>query len=92
MILVNYLDNKSIKSPLAGLGVVISTIARVALEVQGGVAEATREAVVTLFTPSEFRTPTIGITEVYPGQDLGPVEDHGHPVCILYTGLYADII
>ena len=56
LILVNYLDNESIKSALAGLGVVISTIARVALEVQGGVAEVTREAVVTLFTPSEFRT------------------------------------
>lgn len=62
MILVDYSNTDSIKSALSGFGIVISTIARVALEVQGGVAEVAKEAGVTLFSLSEFRTPTAGIT------------------------------
>ena len=95
MIPVDYSDKESIKSALAGIDVVISTIARVALEVQGGIVEAAKEAGVKLFVPSEFGIPIEGVTEG-PIATKARILDHlksvGIPYATFYTGFYADLI
>ena len=95
MIPVDYSDKESIKSALAGIDVVISTIASVALGLQAGIAEAAKEVGVKLFIPSEFGGPTEGATEGLFGTKAS-VQDQlkavGIPYALFYTGAYADII
>ncbi len=95
MIPVDYSDKESIKSALAGIDVVISTIASVALGLQTGIAEAAKEVGVKLFIPSEFGRPTEGETEGLFGAKAR-VQDQlkavGIPYALVYTGAYADII
>ncbi len=95
MIPVDYSDKESIKSALAGIDVVISTIASVALGLQAGIAEAAKEVGVKLFIPSEFGGPTEGATEGLFGAKAS-VQDQlkavGIPYALFYTGAYADII
>ena len=80
---VDYSDKESIKSALAGIDVVISTIASVALGLQPGIAEAAKEACVKLFIPSEFGVPAEGATEGVLGAKarVQPAEGRGHSVC-----------
>jgi len=90
---VNYSDKESIKAALAGIDVVISTIASVALGLQPGIAEAAKEAGVKLFIPSEFGVPADGATEGVLGAKAR-VQDQlqamGVPYALINTGPYAD--
>jgi len=90
---VDYSDKESIKVALAGIDVVISTIASVALGSQVGIAEAAKEAGVKLFIPSEFGWPTEGATEGLFGAK-SRVQDQlksvGIPYALFYTGPHID--
>lgn len=90
---MNYSDKESIKSALAGIDVVISTISSVALGVQIGIAEAAKEAGVKLFIPSEFGGPTEGATEGLFGAKArvqDQLKSAGIPYALFYTGPHAD--
>ena len=89
LIPVDYSDKESIKSALAGIDIVIPTIARVALKVQGGVAEAAKEAGAKLFAPSEFRTPTKGVTEG-PFGTKARIQNQSKAVGIPFARIYTD--
>ena len=95
LILVDYSDKESIMSALAGINVIISTIASVALRLQAGIAKAAKEVGVKLFIPSEFRGPTEGATEGLFGTKAS-VQDQlkavGIPYALFYTRAYANII
>lgn len=95
MIPVDYSNKQSIKTALAGIDVVISTISGTALGVQPGIAEAAKEAGVKLFIPSEFGGPTEGATEGLFGAKAG-VQDQlkavGIPYALIYTGPFADYL
>jgi uncharacterized protein YbjT (DUF2867 family) len=92
---VDYSDKESVKSALAGIDVIISTIATVALGLQTGIAEAAKEAGVKLFIPSEFGVPTEGETEGLFGAKAR-VRDQlkavGIPYALFNTGPYADTL
>lgn len=93
MIPVDYSDKESIKGALAGIDVVISTIASVALGLQPGIAEAAKEAGVKLFIPSEFGVPAEGATEGVLGAKArvqDQLEAMGVPYALINTGPYAD--
>ena len=90
---VNYSDKESIKSALAGIDVVISTISPMALGVQIGIAEAAKEAGVKLFVPSEFGGPTEGATEGLFGAKArvqDQLKSAGIPYALFYTGPHVD--
>jgi hypothetical protein len=90
---VDYSDKESIKIALAGIDVVISTISPVALGLQLGIAEASKEAGVKLFVPSEFGGPTEGVKEGLFGTK-SRVQDQlksmGIPYALFYTGPHVD--
>ena len=92
---VDYSDKESVKRALAGIDVIISTIATVALGLQTGIAEAAKEAGVKLFIPSEFGIPTEGVTEG-PFGAKARVRDQlkavGIPYALFNTGPYADAL
>jgi uncharacterized protein YbjT (DUF2867 family) len=92
---VDYSNKQSIKSALAGIDVVISTISGTALGVQPAIAEAAKEAGVKLFIPSEFGGPTEGATEGLFGAKAG-VQDQlkavGMPYALMYTGPFSDFL
>ncbi|KAI9507199.1 NAD-P-binding protein [Russula earlei] len=92
---VDYTNKESLKRALAGIDVVISTIAGVALPLQGGIAEAAKEVGVKLFVPSEFGVPTEGATEGLFGAKAR-VQDQlkavGLSYALFYTGPFADFI
>ncbi|KAI0268519.1 hypothetical protein BGY98DRAFT_1018753 [Russula aff. rugulosa BPL654] len=79
---VDYSKDDSIKRALTGVEVVISTISGEALDVQGKIAAAAKEADVKLFIPSDFGNVTEGETE-------GIL---GIPYVVFYTGPFADYI
>ena len=95
MIPVDYSNPESIKGALTGVDVVISTISGAALDVQGKIAEAAKEAGVKLFIPSEFGGITEGESEGMSGQKAG-IQDQlkalGIPYLFCYTGPFADFI
>jgi len=90
---VDYSDKESIKGALAGINMVILTIASVALGLQPGIAKAAKEAGVKLFIPSEFGVPAKGATEGVLGAKAR-VQDQLEAMGVLYalinTGPYAD--
>jgi uncharacterized protein YbjT (DUF2867 family) len=92
---VDYSDKKSVKAALAGVDVVICTIAGAALGMQVGIAQAAKEAGVKLFVPSEFGGVTAGETEGIFGQKAG-IHDQlkalSLPYALFYTGIYSDYI
>ena len=95
LIRVDYSNKESIKKALAGVDVVISTLAVAALDVQPGIAEAAKEAGVKLFVPSEFGGPTEGETEGFFGAKASIQERLkaiGIPYTLFYTGPFADFI
>ena len=90
---VDYSNHTSIKHALAGVHVVISTVAGEALDVQGKVAAAGKEAGVKLFVPSEFGGVTEGETEGWFGEKgniHGQLKALGMPYALFYTGAFAD--
>jgi len=92
---VDYSNPESIKGALTGVDVVISTISGAALDVQGRIAEAAKQAGVKLFIPSEFGGITEGESEGLFGQKAG-IQDQlkalGIPYLFCYTGPFADYI
>jgi uncharacterized protein YbjT (DUF2867 family) len=93
LIQVNYSNHASIKQALTGVHVVISTVAGEALDVQGKIAEAGKEAGVKLFVPSEFGGVTEGETEGFfgtKGDIHGQLKALGMPYALFYTGAFAD--
>ena len=95
VIQVDYSNNESIKAALTGVHVVISTISGTALDVQGKIAAAAKEADVKLFVPSDFGGITEGETEGIFGEKSniqGQLKALGIPYAIFYTGPFADYI
>ena len=75
--------------------VAISTVAGVALDVQGKIAVAGKEAGVELFVPSEFGGITEGKTEGRFGAKANvqrQLKALGMPYTLFYTGPFADHI
>ncbi|KAF8485198.1 NAD-P-binding protein [Russula ochroleuca] len=92
---VDYSNDESIKQALTGVHVVISTISGAALDVQGKIAAAAKEAGVKLFVPSDFGGITEGETEGIFGEKSniqGQLKALGIPYAIFYTGPFADYI
>jgi uncharacterized protein YbjT (DUF2867 family) len=92
---VDYSDDGSIKHALTGVDVVISTISGAALDVQGKIAAAAKEADVKLFIPSDFGNNTEGETEGMFGQKANiqsQLKALGLPYAVFYTGPFADYI
>lgn len=95
MIQVDYSSDESIKHALTGVEVVISTISGEALNVQGKIAAAAKEADVKLFIPSDFGNVTEGETEGMFGAKANiqsQLKALGIPYVIFYTGPFADYI
>ncbi len=93
LIPVDYSNKESIKKALAGVDVIISTVAQTALDLQPGIAEAAKEVGVKLFVPSEFGGPTAGkldgpvLKKVHTQEQLKAI---GIPYVLFYTGPFAD--
>ena len=98
VIQVDYSNNESIKHALTGVDVAISAVGLAALDIQGKIAAAGKEAGVKLFVPSEFGGITIeGGTEWRLGakakSDLqSQLRALGVPFTAFYTGPFADFI
>jgi uncharacterized protein YbjT (DUF2867 family) len=98
VIQVDYSNDGSIKHALTGVDVVISTVAIAALDVQGKIAAAGKEAGVKLFVPSEFGgITTEGGSEWRLGAKAkanfqGQLKALGVPFAAFYTGPFADFI
>jgi len=92
---VDYSNDESIKHALTGVEVVISTISGEALDVQGKIAAAAKEADVKLFIPSDFGNVTEGETEGMFGAKANiqtQLKALGVPYVVFYTGPFADYI
>jgi hypothetical protein len=92
---VDYSNDESIKGSLTGVEVVISTISGEALDLQGKIAAAGKEAGVKLFIPSDFGNITEGETEGLFGEKANiqsQLKALGIPYVIFYTGPFADYI
>ncbi|KAI0276919.1 NAD-P-binding protein [Russula aff. rugulosa BPL654] len=90
---VDYSNDESIKNALAGVDVVISAVAIAALDIQGKVAVAAKNADVKLFVPSEFGFITEGNTEGLHGikaKFQGQLRALGLPYVAFYTGKFSD--
>jgi uncharacterized protein YbjT (DUF2867 family) len=92
---VDYSNHESIKHALTGVDVVISTVPVAALDVQGKIAAAAKEAGVKLFVPSEFG----GITKEdsenirsVKAKVQGQLKVLGMPYAAFYTGPFPDYI
>jgi len=95
VIRVDYSNDESIKHALTGVEVVISTISGEALNVQGKIAAAAKEAGVKLFIPSDFGNVTEGETEGLFGAKANiqtQLKALGIPYVVFYTGPFADYI
>ena len=95
MVQVDYSNDESIKRALTGVEVVISTISGEALDVQGKIAAAAKEADVKLFIPSDFGNVTEGETEGMFGAKANiqtQLKALGIPYVVFYTGPFADYI
>jgi uncharacterized protein YbjT (DUF2867 family) len=97
---VDYSDDESIKQALTGVDVAISTVPVAALDVQGKIAAAAKEAGVKLFVPSEFGGITAEAeTEGRSGAKAkasfhwqDQLKALGIPYAAFYTGPFADYI
>jgi len=95
VIKVDYSNDESIKNALTSVDVVISTISGAALDVQGKIAAAAKEADVKLFIPSDFGGITEGETEGLFGEKSniqGQLRALGIPYAVFYTGPFSDYI
>jgi hypothetical protein len=90
---VDHSNDESIKNALTGVEVVISAVAIAALDIQGKVAAAARNADVELFVPSEFGNITEGDTEGLHGTKAniqGQLKALDLPYATFYTGKFLD--
>jgi uncharacterized protein YbjT (DUF2867 family) len=95
VIQVDYSKDESIKRALTGVEVVISTISGEALDIQGKIAAAAKEADVKLFIPSDFGNVTEGETEGLFGAKANiqtQLKALEIPYVVFYTGPFADYI
>ena len=96
LIQVDYSNHESIKHALAGVDVVISTVAIAALNVQEKIAAAAKEADVKLFVPSEFggnseeQCHTEGLVHGVKANIQGQLKALGLPYAGFYTGPFSD--
>jgi uncharacterized protein YbjT (DUF2867 family) len=92
---VDYSSKQSIRVALTGVDVIICTISGEALNLQGIIAEAAKEAGVKLFVPSEFGGTTDGETEGLFGQKAtiqSQLRALDIPYALFYTGPFADFV
>jgi uncharacterized protein YbjT (DUF2867 family) len=90
---VDYSNDESMKNALTGVDVVISAVAIAALDIQGKVAAAAKNADVKLFIPSEFGNITEGDTEGLHGTKANiqrQLKALGLPYATFYTGKFPD--
>ena len=95
VIQVDYSNENSIKHALIGVDVVISTISAAALNIQGKIGAAAKDAGVKLFVPSEFGGITEGKTEGMKGVKASiqsQLKALGIPYTLFYTGGFADYL
>jgi uncharacterized protein YbjT (DUF2867 family) len=95
VIQVDYSNHGSIKHALTGVDVVISTISGSAIDVQGKIAVAGKEAGIKFFVPSEFGLNTEGETEGVFGAKANiqaQLRALGVPFAAFYTGAFADYL
>ena len=95
VIQVDYSNQESIKHALTGVDVVISTISGSAIDVQGKIAVAGKEAGIKFFVPSEFGLNTEGETEGVFGAKANiqaQLRALGVPFAAFYTGAFADYL
>ncbi len=95
MIQVDYSSDDSIKHAVATSEVVISTISGEALDLQGKIAAAAKEANVKLFIPSDFGNITEGETEGMFGAKANiqsQLKALGIPYTVFYTGPFPDYV
>ncbi|KLO19055.1 NAD-binding protein [Schizopora paradoxa] len=93
---VQYEDPASLKKALAGTEVVISTIGGTGLATQAQLANASKDAGVQLFVPSEFGNPTDGKTDhaIFSTKDSTKkhLRELGLPFAAFYTGPFPDFV
>jgi uncharacterized protein YbjT (DUF2867 family) len=92
---VDYSSKESIRNALTGVDVVICTISAEALDLQGKIAEAAKEAGVRLFVPSEFGGVSEGETQGMFGQKAtiqSQLRALDIPYAFFYTGPFADYL
>ncbi|KAN0124398.1 NAD-P-binding protein [Russula decolorans] len=90
---VDYSNDESIKNALTGVDVAISTVAIAALDIQGKLVAAAKNADVKLFVPSEFGNITEGDTEGLHGTKANiqrQLKALGLPYAAFYTGKFPD--
>src|SRR6267154_402974 len=90
---VDYSNDESIKNALTGVDVVISTVAIAALDIQGKIVAAAKNADAKLFVPSEFGNITEGDTEGLHGTKANiqrQLKALGLPYAAFYTGKFPD--
>ena len=95
VIQVDYSNHDSIKHGLTGVDVVISTISWNAIDVQGKIAAAGKEAGMKFFVPSEFGVNTEGETEGIFGAKANiqaQLRASGVPFAAFYTGPFAEYV
>ena len=95
VIQVDYSNHESIKLALTGVDVVISTISGSAIDVQGKIAVAGKEAGIKFFVPSEFGLSTEGETKGVFGAKANiqaQLRALGVPFAAFYTGAFADYL
>jgi len=95
VIWVDYSNVESIRHALTGVDVVINAVSGRALDVQGRIAVAAKEAGVKLFVPSDFGGITEEQTEGFYGRKAkfkGQLKALGIPYANFYTGIFADSI
>ena len=95
MVPVDYSSKESIRNALTGVDVIICTISAEALDLQGKIAEAAKEAGVRLFVPSEFGGVSEGETQGLFGQKAtiqSQLRALDIPCAFFYTGPFADYI
>ncbi|KAI0321735.1 NAD-P-binding protein [Amylostereum chailletii] len=95
VISVDYNDQASLTKALAGVDVLVSTIAGPALPIQVPLAEAAKAAGVQLFVPSEFGNPTEGIKEgifTHKSNMHAKLREIGIPYTLVFNGPFSDYV
>lgn len=88
-------DVPALTTALAGVHVVISTVAATVVDVQVHIAQAAKAAGVHVFIPSEFGGPTAGLKDNVLGVKGAlhtKLREVGPPLLLVYTGPFSDML